>query len=339
MEASIPKTEEDDSVYASEGKALHDIIAKGLSSPAERTAIMSDIEPEHHDIVVACWKEAESCWSALSIEQRKRAKVLIEKPVSLENTGMEHVGTVDFAIVVEQTMTDDGMVVLRDWKTGHGWVPPARWNLQLLSYASGLAYQNGIDGVANIGIMQPLARDYADTWVASKADLDVVAHKIQKVVASCLDENAPCIPGYHCQYCRAARKCESRLIASTEVKSIASPVDAIHALTPENRTAFYEKLVDAIGMLEDAKTTINEAIISGELVVAGYGKKDGKKGRFWLSDSEQKIKEIATQKGIPISDVYEMISPSKAEKLLGKKEISGLYGVKAGNQTVGRIAA
>jgi hypothetical protein len=251
-------------------------------------------------------------------------------------------GTPDFAIVVPDSDAESGLVVLRDWKSGHGWVASARWNLQLLAYAVGLCKQYGIkEGVASIGIFQPLVRTYADVWTATQQDLASVADKIRHIVEVCTKwDSPPIIPGGHCVYCRAQGRCEARCMVAAEVKQIANPIETFKALDPKRRKSLYDNIGKALKILESVRDEIDASILKGEIEVAGYGIGEGRKGRFWsVAHPIEMLAAIATRKGLTLEDVVEPISVSAAEKLLGKKEVEGFIAVKIGNPAVKAIKA
>lgn len=326
---------------ADRGRRLHELISAGIQDPANRMGYMADAGADDAWILEACWTEAQKLWDALTATQRARAKVLVEKTIDLATLNMEQ-GTPDFAVVCPGTDAEDGILILRDWKTGEGWVPKARWNLQLAAYAAGLMSQYGMDGQANIGVFQPPTMVTADFWMATKSDMTDVGKRIRLVVELAERPEAPLVPGGHCLFCRAKKSCQTRLMVAAEVRQIANPVEVITGLPAENRREVYEKLDDAIGMLTKAKEAINDAIIAGTLDVPGYAKGPGRKGRFWTMSNEEairKLAEMADAKGLTEADVREPISVSAAEKLLGKKEIAaaGIVGEKEGNPTVKRM--
>lgn len=332
--AAVPIKEEPEESYASIGTRIHESVSGGLLHPDLRLSILA--ECDNQDVVEACWIEAEKCWNDLSPEQRKRAIVLVEKPVDLSQFGMKQ-GTPDFAIIIAGTETESGRIILRDWKSGMGWVAPAKYNLQLLTYGSGLSRAYNIDGPVDIGIVQPLVRQYPDIWVASQEDLTTVAERIKHVIEACLKEDAPLFPGGWCQYCAAKDTCPARMQIAAEVKQITDPVTTMQAISPEARKDLYDKLKNAIDILEKAKEQIDAAIIANTLDVKGYGPGEGRKGRFWRGDKNDTIAALSAlgdTKGLSMLDIVDPITIGGAEKLFGKQAIEGLIAVKEGKPTV-----
>jgi hypothetical protein len=345
LESTI-NTPEEDTEYAGRGRRIHSDVADGILHPEKRMDLMALSDcGEDADILAACWAEADLLWNGLTDAQRGRAKVLVERYVKLDCVDMEGGGTPDFAIVVMGTDTEDGFVILRDWKTGAGWVPGARWNLQLAAYARGIMVEFGLDGFADIGVFQPAIHASANQWVASKGDLAIVGERIKAIVAHCVDSiqdlplpDAPVIPGGHCQYCRAKERCERRIAVVSEVKQLADPLIAIKTLTGQARTEFYNRLKTAKTLLETVIDEVNGAIIKGVFEIPGYVVGDGNKKRTWNmpdSDAIARLSLIATKKGISSDLVAEPLSVAKAEKLLGKTAFDeGMILVTPGNPTV-----
>jgi hypothetical protein len=336
-----PEPPEDENSLGGRGRRIHKAVACGILSPKGRTKLLIDFNnSDDQDVLNSCWGEAELCWKSLTDEQRERAVVLVEKPVDLSFIpGMDE-GTPDFAIIVSATDDEDGFIVLRDWKTGAGWTPYARWNLQLLSYAVGLMCQHNIDGHANIGIFQPLVRPVADTWTATRLELDTVQARIERVSANCSRENAPLIPGGHCTYCKAAETCPARSRAVAEIKQIVDPIAAINALEGQARRDFYEKLKGTATAIERAVKSVNGAMYSGKLTVPGYEVGDGKKTRLWKESDHDTIASLtakAISQGQPPYIVSKPISPAEAEKLLGKDTVKDMVFEKVGKPMIKRV--
>lgn len=345
MERAAPETPDKPEglpeTSADRGRRLHELISAGILDPSKRLEYMAEAGAEDAWILEACWAESQRLWDILTAAQRSRAKVLVEKTIDLAVLNMEQ-GTPDLAIVCPGTDAEDGILILRDWKSGSGWVPKARWNLQLAAYAAALMRQYEVDGQANIGILQPPTMVTADSWMATKSDMADVEKRIRLVVELAERPEAPLVPGGHCQFCRARSTCTPRLMVAAEVRQIANPVEVITNLPVEARRQLYERLKDAIGMLDKAKDAIDSAILTGALDVPGYGIGPGRKGRFWTAPPQEIISvlaNMASAKGLSEGDVYEPISVAAAEKLLGKKEIAAtkMVGEKEGNLTVKRV--
>lgn len=336
MEAGIPETQ---SAAAGRGSELHALIKQAILDPASRVEIL-DKAGDGATMIQACVTEAENLWNNLSPNRRANAAVLLESPIDMTCLGMQEKHVSDFAIVVRPSGMDEGLVIVRDWKSGHGFVPPARWNPQLGAYAYAIAEQYAIRGSANIGIVQPEARDYVDYWVADREELDKIAKHIKEIRQRCEDPEAQCIPGPWCQYCKAAGRCESRALVAAEVKQITNPVSVLQTLEGKSRTDFYERLLRAINVLTDAKDEIHEAVVAGALEIPEYGAAPGRKTREWGPAKAEVMAALATaanKKGLNPEETIEPVSVAKAEKLLGSAALSGMVVVSTGKPSIKKL--
>ena len=153
-----PRPDTDDSDM---GTRLHEAVSLGIKFPDNRNDIRAELDQPETEKVNQCWDEAAKFWNQLTPGQRKRAKVLVEKPVDCRMIGIDHDGTPDFAVIVPQTDEEMGIIGVLDWKMGFSYVSPAKYNLQLMAYASALYIEYGIEGHALIGKVQPEISDHA----------------------------------------------------------------------------------------------------------------------------------------------------------------------------------
>ena len=309
-EANVPEKEEKSEV-ASRGNRIHASIHDGIRNPDNRSKILS--ECDEIETVEACWKEAEACWNNLTEEQQGMAIVGIENSVDLSAFGMDK-GTPDFYIYIPSVL-----LILRDWKSGEGWVPPARYNSQLGAYACAIIGSD-VECSADIGVFQPKIRDYCDSWKTNAIELSDTADKIRRIVEHCQKENSPVVPGGWCQYCRAADSCHSRLAVAAEIMQIANPVSVIAALDPFARALFYERLKASVKMLSDAEESIEETFLAGTLQIPGYEIGEGRKSRYWASEEKalMAMRDAAAISGIPETSFLKPLTVPQAEKVFGK---------------------
>jgi Protein of unknown function (DUF2800) len=335
MERELPEVEKDPDAPASRGNRIHADISGGFLAPSERMQILA--ESDDAEICQKCWDHGDGLWATLTRDERERAHVWIEKPVDLSSFAMD-AGTPDFAIVVLETASESGKIILRDWKSGMGYVQPSRWNLQLAAYACGLSAGMNTATV-DIGIFQPLVRDYADSWVTTLEELKETGERIKSIVAHAEAHPAPLIPGGWCNYCRACDQCPTRLAVAAEVKVLISPIDAMLALEGRARADLYRNIGQGIKMLETAKDAIEEKILDGSLVVEGFGIGAGRKSRVW-SNSDQAFAELtvlAIKNGKQQEEVFQPISVAQAEKLFPKTNFETPILTKEGKPTVVRV--
>jgi len=326
---------------AERGTNLHEIVKDGISKPDERVALMVKAD-DGLDFVNACWDEADSCWASLTPDQRKIAVVYIEESLDLKEFGLENPGTLDFAIVVPKSEIGPGFIYLRDWKSGYSYVPPARFNLQTKIYGSALVLKHAIEGDVSIGIVQPEAKENVDGHIFNSSELTGMPAKIKNIIARCQNDDAPAVAGSWCKYCRVKKTCEARLIIAAEIMKIADPIGAIKSLQGDEQTQAWEKLKDAIKILGEAHETIKEAVLSGELELYGYGTGNGKKSKYWTASNGETMNALlpaALSKGLAMPDIVTPIGVTKAEKLLGKEIVQGLYAEKLGKPSLKKVKA
>ena len=320
------------------GTSLHAIVCHGLREPLRRTSLIADLGAEEVGVVEACWRHAEDLWKSLDDGDWPRAVVLLEERVDLTHLGMEQ-HLVDFALVVPPTEDDPGRLLLRDWKTGGGYVPPARRNLQLRAYASGIARRFGITGQVSIGIVQPLVRSVPDCWTLTGAELEADEDRIRRIEAATRQPGAERRPGPWCEHCRAKDRCEARARVAAEVAVIADPVASLRALEGPARRDAYDRLGLALEVLGRAQKAIDAAIVEGSIDVPGYCVGEGRKTREWVDESAAlaALTALARERGVDAEQLLELVSPAQAEKLLGtKKVIEPLVVAKPGRPTVVR---
>lgn len=327
---------------AQRGTRLHAAVSESILNPSKRQEIVfsSCQDDEEIQAVERCIKEAETVWNdVLTPSQRARAQVKVEKLIPLESIGIDQ-GTADLLIICPPTDAEDGLIVVRDWKMGVGWVPSARWNLQIMAYAIG-SVEHIENYSADLGIVQPAVREYTDRWIASKDDLLRVQARIAHVIAEA-DKPEPVLQcGAWCGYCKAKMICNARAVVASEVKSLIDPVTVIKNLEGKPRSELYNKLGEAIKILEAAKEKIDAEILTGSFTIDGYEIGPGKSGRFWSKEKSEMVEqltEIATERGFTKYDVLEPITPTKADKLFGKNGGHvGYIAIKEGNPTIKRV--
>jgi hypothetical protein len=328
---------------AQRGSAIHDCVSQGLKSPKERPAILAKISEEWDvesiEIVRRCWDEAESCWKAFTPEQQKLCTVYIEKELETADVGLDG-AKLDFAVIYAGTDLEPPQAVIRDWKSGSGWVPSARYNLQLLCYAACVMKTEREDSQYEIGVFQPAKRETADVWVGHTPDIQAVRERIKRITSACEKADAPCYAGGWCEFCAASDVCHARMQVAVEVAQITDPVAAFLEMQPAQQAMFYERVKDAQTRIHSALSNIDNLILEGKITIPGYGVGPGRSSRTWnISDVQAigKLRELANAKGINPAEVVEPISVASAEKLLGKKAIDGMVLVSPGKLAVKKV--
>lgn len=323
---------------AERGTRLHNWAAEGIKNPAKKQQLLLDAGDDAF-CLSDFWKEAEACWNNLTPQQRKRAKVFVEEKIDLSYIGLEQ-GTIDFGIDISGTETESSMLIIRDWKSGYGWVPPAKHNLQLLAYGCG--FSKGLHEQISIGIVQPMTKLYSDIAVFSRDELEEVKVRIGRIIKNCTDENPMVVSGPWCDFCRAGSNCEKKAIVAAEVRTIVDPVKVLMTMTGEARRDTYERILATIKIYTEVVDKIKDGIRAGQTEIPGYGliRGRGRTSRYWGPDSQTVIDTlypIARQKGLEMGSIAEPISPSKMEKLLGREALSGMIVENCGDPIVKRV--
>lgn len=251
-------------------------------------------------------------------------------------------GTVDITITVVQ----DGkclFIETVDYKDGRGWVETED-NTQLLSYAGGKARPWIASGPDLVRPFHPerIPHGIRTTIVQPKTSPPVRYHDY--TTAEVVDElvslswsatktdwdDAPLVPGKHCQWCKHKPNCTAQSEQSLEVLKMSNDV-----VTQDGQSLF-ELIEGVIGdvsemgtqrltELADAKAGIEAAFerVENELFtrleqgqeVDGYALKPGRATRLWNEDEEEIVKMLKNRK-LKRDDIYppKLASPAQIEK-------------------------
>lgn len=305
---------------AERGNRLHAVTAQALRAPeSERIAVLAQLNADEYEAVERCVQEFDAVMASARHLAVGKPLVLIEHPVDLSHLGIVVPGTVDLAVIVP------GRVAwIRDWKFGHMWVPASPWNVQLQTYACGIAESFGVSEV-NAGIVQP-SRNQFERQVAiwNREQLGQYAHKIRRIVSAALSPDAPLAAGDWCDLCRRRPTCPKRAEVAAVTVQIKDPVLAMQETPLHERAALFDRLNLAAKIIRDASDQIEAAALDGTLSIPGYMIGDGRKSRAWADPviAEMELKRLAVLKGLTEESIFhrEMVSPAGAEKLLGKSK-------------------
>jgi hypothetical protein len=334
-EAGFPDTS---SEYADEGTAAHELAAlclneglnataylgriikvlsrdKQTSSSWEVTEEMADYVQEYVDAITSKTKGG----GVLMVEQRVDFSVYSGEPDSF--------GTSD-AIVV---FPDRKELNVDDLKYGRGVRVDAGDNEQLMLYALG-AYElvnlfYDIETV-RLTIHQPRLQ-HTSEHVISLADLLDFGSCVKPAAVAATDVDAPLNPGAkQCHWCKAKATCPALrdFIFDTVFDDFDIITDEVTVATvappPEDNALLAKQfaLLDLVGKWAEAVGGEAKArLLAGEHL-PGYKLVDGKKGnRAWLdkAEAEAALKAMRYKQAEMYS--FELISPTKAEKLIKAK--------------------
>ena len=224
----------------------------------------------------------------------------------------------------------DGVCVVTDLKYGKGVQVYAEDNPQTKLYALGtyqqLRHLYDFDRF-QLNIHQPRL-DHIDEWEISLPELLVWAEDVVKPVAAiAMKPGAPIVPGVWCQFCKIKTTCKVRAeaVLETVVEDFVN-LDAINGsevlqsavLTNDQMAHILPKLDMIKAWCTDLEVRAVREILQGHQV-GDYKLVEGRSNRKWRDESnaEAALRECK----LKVSEIFKstLISPTEAEKLLGKK--------------------
>lgn len=245
--------------------------------------------------------------------------LLVEERVDFSEWVPGGFGTADTILV------GDDRIQIVDLKYGKGVPVFAERNPQAMLYALG-AYANfgwmsDIKSV-NISIVQPRL-DNISEWEVSVVDLLKFGEEARQAAADTLIPNAKKVPGEkQCKFCKAKATCPALYKMTADI--LLADFEELDEVTPPNRLddeqmrmALENKnLIEA--WLISVENFAKERLAMGENF-PGFKLVEGRSIRKW-SDAEIAGERLVGLVGEHGAFVRQVISPAKAEKLLGKKD-------------------
>ena len=272
--------------------------------------------------------------SFIDNQDRELLHIEYEQRVNFETWVREGFGTADLITVY----VEDGLTILHvaDLKTGRGEVL-ANNNLQGILYALG-AYDNLLwqwtdyDEI-RISIFAP-RQGGEDTWALSQEDLMQHGEIIRSAAEEAFSEGARRVAGPQCDYCLARPTCKtaarhaletarfdfdddfSKVEATDETVPTGLNLDQIAEILPHLDTI--EAWIKVVRDYAYAQAMQGHAVRGFKLIQGRAG------ARSWASEMDAEGTLMA--EGYDMEDIYEqkLISPTKAEKLLGKVKAAEL---------------
>ena len=267
----------------------------------------------------------------------------LEQRVNFETWVPNGFGTADLIAVYDEMWTDEDdethtqtVLHVADLKTGRGEVL-AEENLQGLLYALG-AYDNLLwlqdqYDVVRISIFAP-RQSGEDTWELSLAELLKRGKTIAEAAKEAYAPNARRVPGSHCDYCLARPTCvqaaqhalnTAQLEFDDDFEEVIKTEDSFPTdLTIEQ----IAKILPHLDTMEKWISTIRDYAYAKAMngtAVPGFKLIEGRAGaRRWAADDSSEAALL--EAGLDMEQIYEekMISPTQAEKLLGKEKAAKL---------------
>jgi len=293
-------------------------------------------------------------------------------------------GTVDITITARHAMTGEVFFIeVADYKDGRGWVGE-KMNSQLISYLFGKMrpyiasgnelvrpfHANRVGGCRMTIIRpktNPVIRYQCTTRPEDGLTVQSVidaACELSRAAHATREDDAPLIPGKHCQWCKANPKRGGHCAANTEqslqvvnamnemettgntnlFEYIKSAIADVKSLSPEQLSQLADAEEGILAVFDKVKTEIQERIEQG-LSVPGYAMQPGRGERVWNEGEEEIVKKLKSRR-LKQQDIYppKLISPAallKSDKLNDqqKKRIEKeLVTFKAGDLKLTKVA-
>lgn len=215
-----------------------------------------------------------------------------------------------------------GLILVTDYKTGYGDVPPAESNWQMRALAS-LAYRIYDIPCVYVALIAPRTVDSLTICKYGRDDLLLAHRDISDKIELASNLDAPRIPGEEqCKYCRAKAICpEARAAALAITKYDAGAGEAIAVPT---LTA--EQLAEALPQLDNAEKIIKAIRDQAKIFVAAGGAIPGYEEKPGVTRREIPDAQAA------FAAVSDIITPEEYQTAcsVSVAALEALYGAKAG---------
>ena len=311
------------SVYADEGTAAHELAELCLIQGKQASDFEGQPLPESNAFTVDA-EMANYVQQYVDYVRNTKGERFIEQQVDFSHIAPEGFGTSD-AIVIN----DKSMHVI-DLKYGKGVPVSAEENTQGLLYALGALNDYGmiydIDTITLV-IVQPRL-DHISEWTIHIDELERWGERIKQAAELALTDDAPRTAGEkQCQWCRAKATCVT--LKDYSEQAILSHFDDLNLTNPDKLTD--EQLANALSAkklvnswFDAVEQLVTERLESGQQF-KGYKLVEGRSNRAW-GDEQQAATKLVDVLG---SELYtrKIISPTQAEKLLGKANAALLDGL------------
>lgn len=266
--AVLPKVE-NVTEAADKGKALHAFLARVVE--VGRDEAMQEVSPEYRDLCAAIDTDMLPVTAvdvtaevAFAYDPAKgTARMLgqnIDRAYSLAEP-TEFMGTADVVCV------GPGELFIGDYKTGMGFVTPARenWQLRFLALAASKVHNRTAVRVAIIRITED-GTPFSDSVDFDAVDLDGIAEDLRVLgrkvgeaqELAFLDRAPPVTTGAHCRYCKSLVYCPAQTALTKRLATDPDRVadDILAALTPESASAAWGRLK----VVEEVVSRVREAL-------------------------------------------------------------------------------
>lgn len=329
------------SIYAREGTALHEIMAKVVAEDVEPYSLLPFTFEHEATATEPAWSftVTEDLWDELGepalaafdkfildLEEEKgeAADLLVEQRCSLP--GIEGAfGTTD---IVGRC---GDIAFVWDWKFGSGPVA-AIGNEQLLFYARAAQNDNPemFEGVTEVWlcIMQPKISDQPDVWRADPSAPEIMRQQLVAAVREADEkgQDARVEKGHWCRFAPCRAICPLHAGVGIALGEKLASLGHIDNKGKPRLTAidFAEDLPALLEAAEAAREWVAALQAAAHNFAEGGGAIPGYKlvekrssGRDWTRD-EEKIKQWFSRNGIPVNEYAprKLVTPPAAEKIL-----------------------
>ena len=320
QEALVP-TVDGNTSYAAEGTAAHALgeywLKNNAPAPIGTVFKESPNYPVTDEMIDYVSQYVETVLNIVG-NSTTPAHLMVEKRVDFSHVVPEGFGTCD-AIVV----TNNNILNIIDLKYGMGVAVDAFENTQGILYAIGAMHDYGFAFnilAVNIIIVQP-RKDSISEYTITIEELREWEEKIKGYAELALSDDAPYNPSVKgCQFCKAKATCPA--LYDFTSKTLSTQFDDL-TLTPpeqvsESQLANLIKAKPLITSYFEAVEAYLQSKLESGATVEGFKLVESRTFRAWSSSaSEQDIVAILGDKAY---EPPKLISPAKAEKVLGKKD-------------------
>lgn len=295
------------SSFAEEGTKAHDLMEKML--------LGRPIHVGSYDFEM--WDHVETYVNYVLSHKKPGDALFVERRVDFSEWVPEGFGTADTIIV------SDEVLHIVDLKYGKGVPVYAENNPQAMLYALG-AYAECMFmcdfQTIKISIVQPRL-DSISEWEISVTDLLKFGETVRQAALDTQNPKAKRVPGEkQCRFCKAKATCPAlyKLTADTlmaefeQLDEVAQP----HKLTDEQLRIVLENRVIIEAWLSSVEMLVKERLIEGK-EFEGFKLVEGRSVRKW-ADEDVAASRLVGLVGELGAYTRKVISPSQAEKMLGK---------------------
>ena len=320
---------EQTSVYAEEGKMLHDRVNQLITSKLGWAINLPDDQKD------AVYSAAEYYFELVK-EANVVIKEIHEKTFDLSFIYPKMKGTADSVVITFEPTTDSYDLHVIDYKFGKGVLVNAEQNYQLLLYYLGVVNYPEIEELlqgkkynVHLHIVQPYKVN--SVWSLNETEKLLFSNleMYQDVAQKCYVPDAPRIASKKaCQFCKAKSTCPAlaKFVPNTKTK--------LNELSNEQIAAIYDNK-DLITMyLKSVEEHIKSKLEQGSFM--NYTLKPKLSNRKWNDDAYDYLVKNLSEEAFEVSS--KLIGITKAEKLLGKEVANKLTIREEGTNEIVKIS-